>query len=102
MNFPIKLFTLLLLLVSTTSCIFIPAPFIYVSYGKTAYDTVSFLVDSPSSNDIVLSSLTGMNCRVYNVIDDQDICIEKSATEKIKEYIARYYVASSTDTTIMW
>ena len=102
MNSPIKLFSLLPVLVLVTSCAFIPAPLIYANHGKTAYDTVIFFIDSPSSNDIVLSSLTGMNCRVYNVIDDQDICIEKSATEKIKEYIARYYVASSTDTTIMW
>jgi len=72
-----------------------------MSRGKTAYDTVSFFADSPTSNDIVLSSLTGMNCRVYNVIDDYDICIEKSATEKIQEYITKYYVVSN-DTGIVW
>jgi len=93
MNF--KLLSLLLILVLIPNCAFIsfiPSPLIYTNHGKTAYDMVSFFIDSPTTNDIVLSSLTGMNCRVSNIIDEQDICIEKSATEKIQEYISSYYV----------
>ena len=101
MNFPIKLLFLLLLLASINGCAFIPAPFIYMNNAKTVYDAISFINDSPTSNDIVLSSVTGMNCRVSNVIDDIDVCNEKSATEKIKEYIDQYYVASN-DTGMTW
>ena len=101
MNFPIKLLSLLLLLISANGCVFLPAPLIYMNHGKTLYDTVSFFTDSPTSNDIVLSSMTGMNCRVSNMIDDLDVCNEKSATEKIQEYIDQYYVTSN-DIDITW
>ena len=101
MNFPIKLLFLLLLLISVNGCAFIPLPLIWMNHGKTLYDTISFLADSPTSNDIVLSSMTGMNCRISNVIDDLNVCNEKSATEKIKEYIDQYYVASN-DTDMTW
>jgi len=101
MNFPIKLLSLLMLLASINGCAFIPAPFIYMNNVKTVYDTVKFITDSPTSNDMVLSSVTGMNCRVSNVIDDLDVCSEKSSTEKMQDYIDQYYVASN-DTGITW
>ena len=101
MNFPIKLLSILLLVVLTNGCVFIPAPLIYIFNIKTVYDTVTFINDSPTSNDIILSSLTGMNCRVSNVIDDMDICSEKSSTEKMQDYISLYYVASN-DIGIIW
>ena len=101
MNFPIKLLSLLLLVVLTNGCAFIPTPFLYMNNAKTIYDTVSFINDFPTSNDLVLSSLTGMNCRVSNVIDDLDVCNEKSSTEKMQDYINQYYVASN-DTGIIW
>ena len=68
----------------------IPLPVIYVNNSKTAFDTVSMFRNSPTSNDIVLSSLTGKNCRMTNMIKDKNICIEKSATEKIQEYVITY------------
>ena len=101
MNFPIKLLSLLLLLASINGCAFIPAPFIYMNNVKTVYDTVTFIIDSPTSNDIVLSSMTGKHCRVINVFAGEDVCREKSATEKIQEYIDQYYVASN-DIGITW
>ena len=101
MNFPIKLLSLLLLLASINGCAFLPAPFIYMNNVKTVYDTVTFIIDSPTSNDMVLSSVTGMNCRVSNVIDDLDVCSEKSSTEKMQDYISLYYVASN-DIGIIW
>ena len=101
MNFPIKLLSILLLVVLTNGCAFIPAPLLYMNNIKTVYDTVSFINDAPTSNDIVLSSLTGKTCRVSNIIVDQDICNDKSATEKIQDYIDQYYVASN-DTGITW
>ena len=101
MNFPIKLLYLLLLVVLINGCAFIPAPFIYMNNAKTVYDTVTFIIDSPTSNDIVLSSITGKTCRVSNLIDDLDVCNEKSPTEKIQDYIDQYYVASN-DIGILW
>ena len=101
MNFPIKLLSLLLLLISANGCAFVPAPLMYINHGKTVYDTVSFLVDSPTSNDIALSSMTGKRCRVINVLAGEDVCREKSATEKIQEYIGEHYVVSN-DTGIVW
>ena len=101
MNFPIKLLSLLMLLASINGCAFLPAPLIYMNNVKTVYDTVKFITDSPTSNDIVLSSVMGMNCRVSNVIDDMDICSEKSSTEKMQDYISLFYVASN-DIGIIW
>ena len=101
MNFPIKLLSPLLLVVLINGCAFIPAPFIYMNNMKTVYDTISFFTDSPTSNDIVLSSITGKTCRVSNIIDDLDVCNEKSPTEKIQDYIDQYYVASN-DMDIVW
>ena len=69
---------------------FIPLPVVYVNNSKTLFDTVSMFRNSPTSNDIVISKITGMNCRMTNMIKDKDICIEKSATEKIQEYVMTY------------
>ena len=69
---------------------FIPLPVVYVNNSKTAFDTVSMFRNSPTSNDIVISEITGMNCRMTNMIKDKDICIEKSATEKMQEYVMTY------------
>ena len=101
MNFPIKLLYLLLLVVLTNGCAFIPAPLLYMNHGKTLYDTAGFFMDYPTSNDIVLSSMTGKHCRVINVFAGEDVCREKSATEKIQEYIDQHYVASN-DIGITW
>ena len=101
MNFPIKLLSLLLLLISANGCAFIPLPLVYMNHGKTLYDTAGFFMDYPTSNDIVLSSITGKHCRGINVFAAEDVCREKSATEKIQEYIDQYYVASN-DTDITW
>ena len=110
MNFPIKLLSLLFLAALINGCAFIPAPLLYMNNIKTVYDTASFLTDTPTSNDIVLSSLTGKNCRVSNVIDDLDVCSEKSSTEKVQDYVNnQYYEAyeefqnlASIDTGIIW
>jgi len=101
MNFPINLLSLLLLLALTNGCAFLPTPFIYMNNVKTVYDTVKFITDSPTSNDMVLSAATGMNCRVSNMMDDLDVCSEKSSTEKMQDYISWYYIAEN-HTGIVW
>ena len=77
MNFPDKmLFPLLPLLVIINNCSFVPLPFTYINNGKTVYDTIALIKDDPTSNDMVLSSLTGKDCRIFNVINHQEICEE--------------------------
>jgi len=44
-------------------------------------------MDYPNSNDVALSSITGKHCRVINVFVGEDVCREKSATEKMQEYV---------------
>ena len=110
MNFPIKLLSLLSILAIANGCAFIPAPLLYINNIKTVYDTVSFINDTPTSNDIVLSSVMDMNCRVSNVIDDLDVCSEKSSTEKMQDYVNNQYyevdeefqTLASIDTGIIW
>ena len=109
MNFPIKLLSLLFLAALINGCAFIPAPLLYMNNIKTVYDTVSFINDSPTSNDIVLSSVMDMNCRVSNMIDDLDVCSEKSSTEKMQDYVNQDYESdevfqklASNDTDITW
>jgi len=109
MNFPIKLLSLLFLLAIANGCAFIPAPLLYMNNIKTVYDTASFLTDTPTSNDIVLSSLTGKNCRVSNMIDNLDVCNEKTSTEKMQDYVNQDYEndeefqsLASIDTGIIW
>ena len=109
MNFPIKLLSLLSLLAIANGCAFIPAPLLYMNNIKTVYDTVSFINDAPTSNDIVLSAATGKNCRVSNVIHDMDVCNEKTSTEKMQDYVNQDYEndeghqnLASNDTGIAW
>jgi len=101
MNFPIKLLPLLFLAALINGCTFLPLPLLYLNHGKTAYDTISFISNSPTSNDIALSSFTGKRCRVVNVLAGEDICRDKSATEKMQEYIGEQDTASN-DTGIEW
>ena len=56
-----------------------------LNYTKTTYDTVSFLVDEPTTTDVVMSIATGMKCRVSNVIKGGDICVEKTTGEEIPD-----------------
>ena len=77
MNFPDKiLFPLLPLLVIINNCSFVPLPLTYINNGKTVYDTIALIKDDPTSNDMVLSSLTGKDCLISNVINHQEICKE--------------------------
>lgn len=65
----------------------LPAPLVWFSYTKTGYDTLQIATDNPTTTDIVLSELSGKNCRVIRVLDKEKICQDKTPTELIKEYI---------------
>ena len=75
-NLPVKLLVLLPVLAVLNNCTFLPLPITYINNSKSVYDAVAFIKGDPTSNDMVLSSLTGKDCRIFNVIDQQDICKE--------------------------
>ena len=68
----------------------LPAPLSYFNYLRLAWDGSQALQDEPTSTERTLGLLSGKNCRMFNMIDDKDICIEKSATEKMREYVLTY------------
>jgi len=72
-----------------------------MNHSKTAYDVVNFFNNSPTSNDMILSEVTGLKCRTINIVKNKDICNEKSSTEKMKEYVKSYYTFSN-DTGIIY
>ena len=66
---------LVLLLIS--SCSFLPAPLAYLNYARTGFDIKQIITDEPTLTDTALSATTGMDCRIFNVLDDKDICTER-------------------------
>ncbi len=88
MSLPLKLLLLMplvALLVMLNSCSFLPLPITYINNSKSVYDAVAFIKGDPTSNDMVLSSLTGKECRIINVIDQQDICKEPNQTALVEK-----------------
>ena len=63
-----------------------PLPLTYINNGKMVYDTASFLLDSPTSNDILLSSVTGKRCRVVNMFAGEDVCSEEPFDPPVELY----------------
>ena len=90
MSLPLKLLLLMplvALLVMLNSCSFLPLPITYINNSKSVYDAVAFIKGDPTSNDMVLSSLTGKECRIINVIDQQDICKELNQTALVEKML---------------
>jgi len=71
----VVLVVLVLLLVS--SCSFLPAPLAYLNYARTGFDVKQIITDEPTLADTVLSETTDMDCRIFNVLDGKNICIER-------------------------
>ena len=69
------LVVLVLLLIS--SCSFLPAPLAYLNYARTGFDVKQIITDEPTLTDTVLSETTDMDCRIFNVLDGKDICVER-------------------------
>jgi len=69
------LVVLVLLLIS--SCSFLPAPLAYLNYARTGFDVKQIITDKPTLTDTILSETTDMDCRIFNVLDGKDICIER-------------------------
>jgi len=66
---------LILLLIS--GCSFLPAPLAYLNYARTGFDIKQIITDEPTLTDTALSETTDMDCRIFNVLDGKDICIER-------------------------
>ena len=52
----------------------LPPPLDVISLAKTTVDVILMLQDKPTTNDIVLSKLTGKECKTFNVIQNKTIC----------------------------
>jgi hypothetical protein len=66
---------IILLLIS--GCSFLPAPLAYLNYARTGFDVKQIITDEPTLTDTALSETTGMDCRIFNVLDGEDICVER-------------------------
>ena len=66
---------LILLLIS--GCSFLPAPLAYLNYARTGFDVKQIITDEPTLTDTVLSATIDMDCRIFNVLDGEDICVER-------------------------
>ena len=75
MTTQVVLVVLILLLIS--GCSFLPAPLAYLNYARTGFDVKQIITDKPTLTDTALSATTDMDCRVFNVLDGKDICIER-------------------------
>jgi len=75
MTTQVVLIVLVVLLVS--SCSFLPAPLAYLNYARTGFDVKQIITDEPTLTDTVLSETTDMDCRIFNVLDGKDICVER-------------------------
>ena len=52
----------------------LPPPLDVISLTKTTVDVFLMLQDKPTTNDIVLSKLTGKECKTLNAIQNKTIC----------------------------
>jgi hypothetical protein len=69
----VVLFLAIMLLV--TSCTFLPAPLAYLNYARTGYDVTQIVSDEPTLTDKFLSEAVGMDCKIFNALDGEDICV---------------------------
>ena len=53
-----------------------PPPLDVISLAKTTVDVILMVQDKPTTTDIVLSEITGKECKTFNVIQNKTICVE--------------------------
>jgi hypothetical protein len=76
------------LTLAISGCSFLPAPLAYLNYARTGYDAVQIATDGTTLADKVLSEVTEMDCKFFNLLEDEDICAVRSRVKKItKEYV---------------
>ena len=52
----------------------LPPPLDVISLAKTTVDVILLVQDKPTTTDIVLSKITGKECKTFNVIQNKTIC----------------------------
>jgi hypothetical protein len=71
----VTLVVLVVLLIS--SCAFLPAPLAYLNYARTVFDVKQIITKEPTLTDTALSAIIDMDCQIFNVLDGEDICVER-------------------------
>ena len=51
-----------------------PPPLDAISLAKTTVDVILMVQDKPTTTDVVLSEITGKECRTTNVIRNKTVC----------------------------
>ena len=52
-------------------------PLTYLRYGFAAYDTHQIINEDETITDVALSMTTGMDCRIVNALEDEEVCTKK-------------------------
>ena len=52
----------------------LPPPLDVISLAKTTVDVILMIQDKPTTTDVVLSEITGKECRTTNVIRNMTVC----------------------------
>ena len=52
----------------------LPPPLDVISLAKTTVDVILMVQDKPTTTDVVLSEITGKECRTTNVIKNKTVC----------------------------
>ena len=52
----------------------LPPPLDVISLAKTTVDVILMVQDKPTTTDVVLSEITGKECRTTNVIRNKTVC----------------------------
>jgi len=58
-----------------SGCAFLPAPLAYLNYARAGYDVTQIVADEPTLTDEILSEAVGMDCKIFNALDGEDICV---------------------------
>ena len=59
-----------------------PPPLDVISLAKTTVDVILMIQDQPTTTDIVLSGITGKECRTTNVIRNKTVCKRNKIARK--------------------
>ena len=54
----------------------LPPPLDAISLAKTTVDVILMVQDKPTTTDVVLSEITGKDCKTLNVIQNKTMCSE--------------------------
>ena len=57
-------------------------PLTVLSYYKTAADGVMWIITDKTINDHALSAATDKDCKMFRVLEDKKICIDKKNIDK--------------------